>query len=76
MQKNQKIKNKKMKRITCFFYTNETYLPIADLSINEFNKFSKDIEIEKILVSNKFPKKDKLKYKKFKKGDANIELKN
>jgi hypothetical protein len=63
-----------MERITCFFYTNETYSPIANLAIDEFNKFSKDLEIKKILVSNRFDSEDKLPYADFKKIDAGVEF--
>lgn len=63
-----------MERITCFFYTNETYTPIANLAIDEFNKFSKNLEIQKVLVSNSFYQEDKLPYENFLKVNAGIEL--
>lgn len=63
-----------MERITVLFYTNETYSPIANLSINEFNKFSKDLYIKKILVSNKFLEGDNLPYEDFTKIDAGVEF--
>lgn len=63
-----------MEKITVLFYTNETYCPIANLSIDEFNRFSKDLEIKKILVSNKFNENDGLSYLDFEKVDASVEL--
>jgi hypothetical protein len=63
-----------MERITVLFYTNQTYAPIANLSIDEFNRFSKDLEIKKILVSNKFPDNDNLPYEEFTKIDAGVEF--
>jgi hypothetical protein len=35
-------------------YTNQTYLPIAKLSIEEFNRMTPDLKIKKYLVSNNF----------------------
>jgi hypothetical protein len=43
----------KLKEIlSVVFYTNENYFPIAELAISEFNKFSKNINIEKYLFTN------------------------
>ena len=39
--------------LSVVFYTNEKYFTIAELAISEFNKFSKNINIEKYLVTNK-----------------------
>lgn len=41
-------------KLGLLMYTNETYLPIAKLSIDEFNKHSSDFEINKYIVSNRF----------------------
>lgn len=39
----------------CFLiYTNETYQPIADLTMGEFNRYFPENKIKKYLVSNKF----------------------
>ena len=38
--------------LSVLYYTSENHEPIAKLSIDEFNKFSKNIDIKKYLVSN------------------------
>lgn len=38
--------------LSVVFYTNENYFPIAELAVKEFNKFSKNINIEKYLFTN------------------------
>lgn len=42
----------------CFVvYTNESYIPILNLTFKEFDKFLKDTPIKKYVVSNKFTEK-------------------
>jgi hypothetical protein len=38
--------------LSALFYTSENHVPIAKLSIDEFNKFSQNIDVKKYLVSN------------------------
>ena len=38
--------------LSALFYTSENHVPIAKLSIDEFNKFSQNIGVKKYLVSN------------------------
>ena len=71
------IKNNMQKeKISLLIYSNETFLPIANLAIDEFNKFSNELNIKKYLASNKFINDDDLEYNDFIKIDANIPLEN
>jgi hypothetical protein len=41
-----------MNNLSILFYTSENHVPISKLSIEEFNKFTKNIDIKKYLVTN------------------------
>lgn len=61
-------------KLSLLMYTNESYLPIANLSIQEFNKFSKDIKIKKYLATNKITSDFNHTDNDFEILDNNIEL--
>ena len=52
-----------MNNISILYYTSENHVPIAKLSIDEFNKFNPNINIKKYLVSNNI--KDTLDFSDF-----------
>lgn len=60
--------------LSVVFYTNEKYFPIAELAISEFNKFSKNINIEKYLITNKTQKDYCPNILDFKLLDTNVEF--
>jgi len=41
-----------MNNLSVLYYTSENHVPIAKLSIDEFNKFNSNIDVKKYLVSN------------------------
>ena len=43
-----------MKNFCFLFYSNETYLPILDLTLGEFNYYFNNNPFKKYVVSNKF----------------------
>ena len=54
---------KNIHNLSVLFYTSENHVPISKLSTDEFNKFSKHINIKKYLISNDF--KDDLDFFNF-----------
>ena len=52
-----------MNNLSVLFYTSENHVPISKLSIDEFNKFSKNIDVKKYLVTNNI--KDDLEFSNF-----------
>lgn len=61
-----------MRNVSVLIYTSQDYLPIADLSVNEFNKFSEGINIKKYLTSNSFENEHNLKFESFELLDCKI----
>ena len=61
-----------MEKLTVLFYTNENHLPIVNLAIDEFNKYSKDIDVKKILTTNSFSNPFELPFDGFEVIDTEI----
>jgi hypothetical protein len=64
----------KVDNVALLMYTSEPYLPIAKLSINEFNRYSEGHEISKYMVSNKIPNSKDFDNLDFSVLDANVNL--
>ncbi len=65
-----------MNNLSILYYTNETSLPICDLAINEFNNFSKNLNLKKYIVSNRFLSDNNFNYNGFEQINANVPLEN
>jgi hypothetical protein len=60
--------------ISLLTYTNETYIPIAKLAANQFNKHSAGLDIKKYIACNKFNENDYNDFEGYNLIDCNISL--
>ena len=61
-----------MNNLSVVLYTSQKYIPIAELFVKQFNKHSKELDIPKYIISNKFDEGKKLDFFGFQKLSHDI----